>query len=99
MTKKPNEPRTGAESELESRLVMSRRRFARVLLGGAAGAYAVPLIASFSMEGLMIGGAHAAVSRGFFNASNQGREAIRENFPFLSANQFPGQGLDPRPYK
>jgi hypothetical protein len=99
MTKKSKEPHTGAESELENRLLMSRRRFARVLLGGAAGAYAVPLIASFSMEGLMIGSAHAAIPRGFFHASNQGRDNIYENFPFLSANQFPGQGLDPHRYK
>jgi hypothetical protein len=49
---------TQAGSELERRLVMSKRRFTRILLASAA-TYSVPLMASFSMEGLRIGTAEA----------------------------------------
>lgn len=83
-------PRTdsGEPSELEQRLRMSKRGFVKLFLGSAA-AYSVPLMASFSMEGLGVGKAHGqSVPRGLFQAPNQLREHFpQEKFPFLAPNQ------------
>jgi hypothetical protein len=71
---------SGEPSELEQRLTMTKRSFVRLFLGSAA-AYSVPLMASFSMEGLGIGKAHAQTAPEF-----------APGVPppgFLANNQFP----------
>jgi hypothetical protein len=92
------QPRGGTDkpSELEQRLKMSKRRFMRVFLGSAA-AYSVPLLASFSMEGLGVSKAHAfgSLSGGFrsFFVSNvvelfeDNLRKLRQKFDFFSSNQ------------
>lgn len=77
----------GEPSALEQRLEMSKRSFVRLFLGSAA-AYSVPLMASFSMEGLGIGKAHGQVPSGLFQAPNQALGNFpSERFPFLAPNQ------------
>jgi len=77
--------------ELVERVSESKRQLVKVLLGGMA-AYSVPLMASFSMEGLRIGAAKAGEPivpfepPGLLGANQQppGR-------PFQPGNQPPGQ--------
>jgi hypothetical protein len=76
--------------EIVERVSESKRQLVKVLLGGMA-AYSVPLMASFSMEGLRIGVAEAGVGvpfepPGLFSANQRppGR-------PFQPGNQPPGQ--------
>jgi hypothetical protein len=80
----------GEPSALEQRLRMSKRSFVKLFLGSAA-AYSVPLMASFSMEGLGIGKAQGQGYQfppGLFVAPNQAMGHFpAEKFPFLAPNQ------------
>jgi hypothetical protein len=100
-------PRTDSiePSELEQRLQMSKRSFVRLFLGSAA-AYSVPLMASFSMEGLAVGKAHgqsAPPGQFLFQGPNLA-PSLRSNFPqekfpFLAQNQtLPADPPGLRPY-
>jgi hypothetical protein len=87
---------SGEPSELEQLLQMTKRSFVRLFLGSAA-AYSVPLMASFSMEGLGIGKAHGqSVPPGLlFAGTNQGISNFPfERYPFLGPNQ-PGNANPP----
>jgi hypothetical protein len=79
---------SSTSDELVERVNESKRQLVKVLLGGMA-AYSVPLMASFSMEGLRIGVAEAGVP--FQPPGTSGSNQQPPGAPFQQGNQPPGQ--------
>ena len=78
MTDKPTK-NPDTESHLEQNVDESRRKLIKMALGGAV-VYSLPLMTSFSMEGLNLGGDALAYSCG----PNQTCDSEPKNIPVLS---------------